>query len=122
MAKRIGMIVVSVLYILGALALAAIYRFTVAPDFQVPVLLNLLAALVAILLAIAALRRLSGETRERSYETDENVPSPWIVGSLGLLMAGLWFGLLDLPDFLRTGAWALIPIMVGIALVLALRP
>ena len=48
---------------------------------------------------------------------DENIPGPWIVGWLGPLIAGLWFGLLDLPHFLRTSVWVFIPIVLGIALV-----
>jgi hypothetical protein len=114
---RTGLIVVSVLYVLGALALAAIYRFAVAPDFEIPVVLNLIAALVAILFVILALRRPVEKSVELSHETAGDVPSPWIVGLLGLLMAGLWFGLLDLPHFLRTGVWVFIPIVLGIALV-----
>ena len=114
---KTGLIVVSLLYVLGALALAAIYRFAVAPDFELPVALNLIAALVAILFVILALRRPIEKSVELSHETAENVSSPWIVGLLGLLMAGLWFGLLDLPHFLRTGVWVFIPIVLGIALV-----
>jgi hypothetical protein len=114
---RVGVIVVAVLYILGAVALTAIYRFAVAPDFQIPVLLNLFAALVAILLIVLALVWPVRETRKPSREVDQEVPSPWIVGLLGLLMAGLWFGLLDLPHFLRTGLWVLIPIILGMALI-----
>jgi hypothetical protein len=51
---KTGLIVVSVLYGLGALALTAIYRFAVAPHFEIPVVLNLIAALVAILFVILA--------------------------------------------------------------------
>jgi hypothetical protein len=115
--EKTGLIVVGVLYGLGALALAAIYRFAVAPDFEIPVVLNIITALIAILLVMFALRRPAGESGELSRNTDERAPSPWTVGLLGLLMAGLWFGLLDLPHFLRTGAWAFVPIVLGIALV-----
>jgi hypothetical protein len=113
---KTGLIVISLLYVLAALALAAIYRFAVAPDFDVPLLLNLFAAIVAILLVVFASWRLAGESKELSSDTHGNVPSPWTVGLLGLLMAGLWFGLLDLPHFLRTGMWAFIPIVLGIVL------
>jgi hypothetical protein len=112
---RIGLIVISVLYLLGALALAAIYRFAVAPDFQIPVLLNLLAAFVAIVLIVLALTWPTREPRELPHNVSGKAPSPWIVGLLGLLMAAFWFGLLDLPHFLRTGGWAFVPIVLGIA-------
>jgi hypothetical protein len=80
-------------------------------------MLNIIAALAVVLLVILALRRPAGTSGVPSRKTDENVPSPWIVGLPGLLMAGLWFGLLDLPHFLRSGVWAFIPIVLGIALV-----
>jgi hypothetical protein len=114
---KAGMIVVSVLFVLGALALAAIYRFAVAPDFQIPLLLNLVAALVAILLIVLALTMPTRQTKELSHEILGKVPSPWIVGLLGLLMAALWFVLLDLPEFFRIGIWVLIPIILDLALV-----
>src|SRR5215212_9337786 len=54
---RVGLIIVGVPYTMGLLALAAIYRFVIAPDFQWSLLLNLFAALVAILLIVLALTR-----------------------------------------------------------------
>ena len=114
---RVGVIVMGVLYALGALALAAIFRFAVSPDYERPVVLNLLAAGVAILLVVLALRSPSREAAQRSPEADRKVPSPWVIGLLGLVMAGLWFVLIDLPQSLRTGLCALIPIVLGLALV-----
>src|SRR6266540_23584 len=38
---RVGMITVGTLYVLGVLAIAAIYRFVIIPNFERPLLLNL---------------------------------------------------------------------------------
>lgn len=115
---RVGMIVAGVLYVLGLLAIAAIYRFAVAPDFQPPLMLNLFAALVAILLVVAALTQPARTLENRSNKYDGKVPSPWIISLLGFLMATLWFGLLNLPQPLRSGAWVLIPVILDIALLI----
>jgi len=117
---RVGLIIAGVLYVLGLLALAAIYRFAVAPDFKPPLLLNLFAALVAILLVVAALTWPARTLENRSNKPDGKVPSPWIVSLLAFLMALLWFGLLNLPQPLRAGAWVLIPMLLVIALLIGL--
>src|ERR1043165_7672480 len=114
---RMGTIIVGVLYVIGLLAIAAIYRFVLAPDFHPPLLLNLFAALVAIVLIVLALTRRTPALENRASTSDSNVPSPWIISLLGFLMAALWFGLLNLPQRLRLGAWVLIPIIVEITLV-----
>ncbi len=113
---RVGLIIVGVLYVLGLLAIAAIYRFVIAPGFQPPLLLNLFAALVAVLLIIFALTRPPRLVETLSNKPAGDVPSPWIISLLGFLMAALWFGLLNLPQPLRAGAWVLIPILLEIAL------
>jgi hypothetical protein len=115
---RVGMIVVGVLYVLGLLAIAAIYRFVVAPDFEPPLLLNLFAVLVAILLVARALIMPTRAFEKLSGKAGGRVPSPWIISLLGFLMAALWFGLLDLPEPLRAGAWVLIPIVFDVALLI----
>ena len=115
---RVGLVVVGVLYVLGLLAIAAIYRFAIAPDFQPPLLLNLFAALVAILLIVLALTRPARTVEKISNKPDGKVPSPWIISLLGFLMAVLWFGLLNLPQSLRAGAWVLIPVAFEIALLI----
>ena len=113
---RVSLIVVSVLYVLGVLAIAAIYRFVVAPDFQPPVLLNLFAAGVAILLILVALTRPARTFDKLPNKPDGNVPSPWMISLLGFLMSALWFGLLNLPQPLRQGGWVLIPVLLILAL------
>ncbi len=115
---RVGMIIVGVLYVLGILAIAAIYRFAIAPDFQPPLLLNLFAALVAILLVVVALKRPARTLENHSNRPDGKIPSPWIISLLGFLMAALWFGLLNLPQPLRSGVWVLIPMLLEIALLI----
>jgi hypothetical protein len=115
---RVGLIVVGVLYVLGVLAIAAIYRFAVAPDFHPPLLLNLFAALVAILLVLLALTRPARTLEKPPNKPDRKIPSPWTMSLLGLLMAALWFGLLNLPQPLRLGAWVLIPMVLNLALLI----
>jgi hypothetical protein len=114
---RAGLIFVGVLFTLGTLGLAAIFRFAVAPDFKAPLILNLIAALVAIVLVILALIWPARNVQQISEESTGNVPNPWIVGLLGLLMAALWFGLLDLPHPLRRVAWVLVPMIFDAALI-----
>ena len=115
---RVGMVIAGVLYILGTLALAAIYRFAIAPDFKPPLLLNLFATLVAILLIVLALTRPTRTSEELSSQPNGKVPNPWIVSLLAFLMAFLWFALLNLPQPLRAGAWVLIPMLLDIALLI----
>jgi hypothetical protein len=115
---RVGMIIVGVLYVLGLLAIAAIYRFAIAPDFKPPLLPNLFAALIAILLVVSALTRPARTFEELSNRPAGKVPSPWIISLLGFLMAVFWFGLLNLPQPLRTGVWVLVPIVLDIALLI----
>jgi hypothetical protein len=115
---RVGMVIAGVLYILGTLALAAIYRFAIAPDFKPPLLLNLFTALVAILLIVLALTRPTRPSEELSRQPNGKVPNPWIVSLLAFLMASLWFALLNLPQPLRAGAWVLIPMLLDIALLI----
>jgi len=113
----VGVITVSVLYALGVLAIGAIYQFVLAPDFERPLLLNLLAALVVILLALLALAGPARTSEKLSDKPAGKVPRPWIISLLAFLMAALWFGLLNLPQPLRTGAWVLVPMAIDIALV-----
>ena len=113
---RVGLVIVGVLYVLGVLAIAAIYRFVVAPDFQPPLLLNLFAALAAIVLVLLALTRPARPFVKLSNKPDGNVPSPWIISLLGFLMSALWFGLLNLPQPLRQGGWLLIPVILNLTL------
>jgi hypothetical protein len=113
---RAGLIFVGVLFALGTLGLGAIFRFAVAPDFKAPLLLNFIAALVAIVLVVLALTWPARSVQQISEESTGNVPSPWIVGLLGLVLAALWFGLLDLPHPLRAGAWVLVPMIFDAAL------
>ena len=115
---RVGMVIAGVLYILGTLALAAIYRFAIAPDFKPPLLLNLFATLVAILLIVLALTRPARTSEELSSQPNGKVPNPWIVSLLTFLMAFLWFALLNLPQPLRAGAWVLIPMLLDIVLLI----
>jgi hypothetical protein len=115
---RVGMIITGVLYVLGVLALAAIYRLAVAPDFRPPLLLNLFATLIAIILVVLALTQPSLKVERPANKLDGKVPSPWIISLLGFSMAAFWFGLLNLPQPLRAGAWVLIPMALEIVLLI----
>jgi len=114
----VGLTIVGVLYALGVLAIGAIYQFVLAPDFERPILLNLLAALVAIVLVVLAVAGPARVPEKLSNKSAGKVLTPWIIGLLAFLMAALWFGLLNLPQPLRAGAWVLIPIVLDIALVI----
>jgi len=113
---RAGLITASVFYILGVLAFAAIFRFAIAPGFVAPTIPFAVAALAVVGLVTLVLRRRSGSVAAEQPGPVGGVPSPWLAGFLAFLAAGAWFvPLLDLPDILRTGAWALVPMLLAAA-------
>lgn len=118
---RMGLAIAGVVYALGVVFFAAIFRFVVAPGFVVPALPFAGAALVVASLVVLALRKPVGfvatAASAQHFEPVSSVPSPWLVGLLAFLVADAWFVLLHLPDALRIGAWVLIPMLVGVALV-----
>ncbi|MBK9714521.1 MAG: hypothetical protein IPO81_24905 [Kouleothrix sp.] len=114
-----GLAVVGVLYALGALAIGAIFRLFVAPDFSAPLSLLVGAALVAAALVLLALRW-PATVRRAPTEASEGTPPAWRVGLLAALAAVAWFALLDLPHALREGALALLPMLAALALAAAL--
>jgi hypothetical protein len=106
-----------VVYALGVLVLTAIFRFVIAPEFAPPALPFAGAALLAVGLAVLALRWTAASAASAPPEPVGSVPSPWLVGLFAFLVADAWFVLLGLPDGLRIGAWVLIPMLLGVALV-----
>jgi len=114
---RIGVAVAGVLYILGALAIAAIFRLVIAPDFRAPVIALACAALLAVALVTLALGWPAAPAPKPAAEPVRDAPSPWLVGLVAALTAGLWFGLLDLPSSLRESALVLLPMLGELALV-----
>jgi hypothetical protein len=114
---RVGITIAGVLYALGAVALGAIFRFVITPDFRAPPILLAVAALGAIgLVALALAWPATPLARDR--QPRRAAPSPWIIGLAALLAAIAWFVLLDLPHQLRGSALVLAPMLAEGALAL----
>ena len=111
-----GLTVVGVLFILSAVLLGVVFRRIIAPDFRTPLPHAIAAALITLGLVAAALRGPADRPVERSHFNARRVPSPWLVGLLAFLAAAAWFGLLLLPQTLKTGSLALLPMLSGVAL------
>jgi hypothetical protein len=116
---RIGVTLFGVLYVLGALALAAIFRLFVAPGFQAPIVLLAAAALVIVALVALALGWPTNPLSARMAAAPYRAPSPWLVGLVTLLAAAAWFALIGLPQAWREGALVLAP-MLGVLLLVAI--
>jgi hypothetical protein len=113
-----GVAVAGAVYAIGALALAAIFRLVVAPDFRAPAILLIGAALLAAGLVALALLWPVSHAAPAPAGSVRNAPSPWLVGLVTFVAAAAWFVLLDLPHSLRTGALVLVPMLaeIGIAI------
>jgi hypothetical protein len=116
---RVGATLFGVLYALGALALAAIFRLFVAPGFQAPIVLLAAAALVIVVLVALALGWPTAPLRARTATATRRAPSPWLVGLVTFLGAAAWFVLLNLPQAWRLGALVLAP-MLGVLLLVTI--
>jgi hypothetical protein len=108
-----SVIVAGLLFAVGTLALAAIFRLVVAPQFRTPA-----TALIGALTAVAALVTFAvgwpAERAEAPYpEQFRSAPSPWFVGLVSLAGGFAWFYLLYLPHALRRWPLALLPIAAG---------
>lgn len=114
---RTGMAVAGVIYAVGALAIGAIFRLFVTPDFRTPMILNIAAALVAATLAALALAWPSAPAARPPFGHTRAAVSPWLAGLVAALVAGAWFALLNLPHPLRDGAVVLAPMLAELALV-----
>ena len=115
---RTGLIVAGVAYAISALALAAIFRLVVAPDFRAPAILLIGAALIAV--GLVALAPTWPVTHAAPAPTGSvrNAPAPWLVGVTTFVAAVVWFILLDLPHPIRAGALVLAPMLAEIAMVI----
>jgi hypothetical protein len=111
---RVGMGVSGALYALGALALAAIFRLFVTPDFRASAVLMIGAALLVCALVALALRWPSAPRVPAA--SAGKAPSPWLVGLISFASTAAWFGLLHLPESLRAGAVVLAPMALGVVL------
>jgi hypothetical protein len=115
---RAGVAVAGVVYAIGALAVAAIFRRFVTPDFRAPTAMTIGAMIIVAGLAALALRWPVRPAAPRPGLV-QGAPSPWLVGLVTALAAGAWFILLGLPSALRTGALVLIPMLAEGAVVAA---
>jgi len=113
---RTGMAIAGAIYAISALALAAIFRLTVAPDFRSSAILLTGAALVAAALVALTLIWPISQAAPAPHSSLRPAPPPWLVGLVAFVAAGAWFALLDLPHSLRTGALFLLPMLAEIAL------
>jgi hypothetical protein len=116
---RTGVAVAGVVYALGALAIAAIFRLIITPDFRAPVVLLVGAALLIIGLVGLALGRPAVPTATTAPEPVllKDAPAAWVVGLVVAVAALAWFALLGLPDTLRAGALVLVPMLGELALI-----
>jgi hypothetical protein len=115
---RTGVIIAGVAYAIGALAVAAIFRLVIAPDFRTPVIPLIGAALLAAGLVALALIWPVSQAAPTPATSVRNAPSPWLVGLVAFAAAVAWFVLLDLPHSLRAGALVLAPMLAEIAIVI----
>jgi hypothetical protein len=113
---KVGMAAVGIIYALGVIALAAIFRLFVAPGFRAPAVLDAGAALLAVMLVALALFWPLSHSSRSSLKPARNVPPPWMVGLFTFLAAGAWFELLDLPHSYRGSYLVVVPMLLFAAL------
>ncbi|HET9221928.1 MAG TPA: hypothetical protein VFO07_05455 [Roseiflexaceae bacterium] len=116
---KVGVAVAGAVYALGALAIGAIFRFAVAPDFHIPTAPLLIVALIAAAFVALALGWPAGPPTQPAREPLQDAPSPWLVAIVMVVAAAAWFVLLDLPRLLRDNALVLVPMLGELALVWA---
>lgn len=111
-----GLIVVAVGYVCGIAVLAAIFRFVVAADFAASPITLAAAGLIVALLAVLALRWRWSEIELARPRSALDAPAPLRVGLVAFVAAAAWFlPLVDLPEWLRVGAWVWVPMMVALS-------
>src|SRR5262245_59630685 len=108
--------ILAMLYFLSAVFVGVVFRRILAPGFATPVPQAAVALLIVIALGAWALLK-PVKSESSSTARDQRVPSFWILGILGFLLAGSWFHLLILPSILRTGALVVIPMLATLAMV-----
>jgi hypothetical protein len=111
-----GLTAVGVLFTMSAVLLGVVFRRIITPDFRTPLPHAIGAALITLGLIALALRGPADRPVDRSQLTPRTVPSPWLVGLPAFFAAAAWFGLLMLPQALKTGSLALLPLLSGVAL------
>lgn len=109
----LGLISVGVLYTLGVVALCAIFRVIVTPDFHTPLPLAASAVLVPAFLVALALRHPPDAIEPSRSAAAQKVPGPLLLAGTAFVASGLWFRLLALPDVLRRGPFVLLPMIAA---------
>jgi hypothetical protein len=113
---RTGVVIAGGVYAIGALALTAIFRLVVAPDFRAPAILLIGAALLVVTLVALALIWPMSQAAPAPASSVRNTPSPWLVGMVTFVAAAAWFALLGLPHSLRAGALVLAPMLAELTM------
>jgi hypothetical protein len=114
--KRGGVAVAGVCFALGVVVIGIAFRRTIAPTFRGPAAHLAVTALTAAVLAVLALAWPIRPCARQLADARRSVPSPWVLGLLALVATAGWFGLFFLPDALKSGARALIPMVATAAL------
>jgi hypothetical protein len=114
---RAGVVGAGVVYLLGVLAIWAIFHFVIAADFHTPVLPTVGAALLAAALVTMALGWPTAPDAAPAPAVVRDAPSPWLAGLATAVAAVAWCGLLDLPHALRDGALVLVAMLAELAMV-----
>jgi hypothetical protein len=114
---RAGVAGAGIVYVLGALAIGAIFHFVITPDFRIPIVPNVAAALLAAGLVALALGWPAAPSVPPTPAVMRDAPSPWLVGLVVAVAALAWFVLLGLPQVLRDGALVLAPMLAELTLV-----
>jgi len=114
--KNPGVAVAGVCFAFGAIVIGIAFRRTIAPTFRAPIAQLATTAFVAAVLAVLALTWPVRPSAQQLPETRRSAPSPWLLGPLVLAVTTGWFGLFFLPQPLKSGARALIPMVAAAAL------
>lgn len=113
---RIGLAIVAILYVFGFVALYLIFHYVISPDFQMPLVATLAAIVAVIALVVAALSMQPTSPAPKVADGELRPgPSAWLVGLVSLLATLLWYELLRLPDWMRSGPIVLLPMILILA-------
>jgi hypothetical protein len=118
---RIGLAAAGLVYLGGVIFMTLIMRLAVDPGFSPPLIPYVGAGLVAVALAVLALRQPGpAPAASPAAHAAGAVPTPWLVAVLSLIVAGTWFGLLLLPGSIKYTGWVVVPMALALTLVIGL--
>jgi hypothetical protein len=121
---RIGLAVAGLVYLVGVIFMTLIMRLAVDPGFSPPLIPYIAAGVIAVGLALLALRQPGAlplaSSSAASTASRQFVPPSWLVAGLSLIVAGAWFGLLLLPGPVKSTGWVVLPMVLALALVTGL--